>query len=252
MVKPQTATFRFAHPAPPNWAVRFDAAHLPDAGQFVLADMGGPLREVLFPSLIDDTGFAVMVAPGHAATRLLPGSEVDLIGPTGHGFRVNDAQRLLLVAEAERLPVLLPLLNAAPSVALVIEGTTRARLPAPDSIPPAIELTLVTLDGSIGYLGPLESTEPAPTGLERVGSYLYELIAWTECVCFACSRERYPALADLVRQARIQPTKDFAQAFVRVEMPCGVGACDVCRITTRRGEKRVCTDGPVFDLLELE
>jgi len=233
----------------------------------VLADLGGPLREVLFPAFIDDTGFAVMLPPGHPATRLLPGSPIDIIGPTGRGFRPGNAQRLLLVSSADMLPLLLPLLagapnnapfrngmsflNGAPSIALVIEGATRAQLPLPEQIPPAVELTLVTLDGSAGYLGPLESQEPAPAGLERVGPYLLELIAWAECACFACNNDRYPALASLVRQVRIQPAPDFAQALVRVEMPCGVGVCEVCRIATRHGEKCACTDGPVFDLLEL-
>jgi dihydroorotate dehydrogenase electron transfer subunit len=34
-------------------------------------------------------------------------------------------------------------------------------------------------------------------------------------------------------------------------MPCGVGACDICPVETRQGQRHLCTDGPVFDLLEL-
>ncbi|MFN2285140.1 MAG: hypothetical protein ACK2UQ_12020, partial [Anaerolineae bacterium] len=53
MVKQQDAVFRQAYPAPPYWVVRFDVAYPPDPGTFVLADLGGPLREVLFPATID-------------------------------------------------------------------------------------------------------------------------------------------------------------------------------------------------------
>ena len=251
MAKQQTATFRSARPTPPQWAVRFDVAHPPAAGQFVLADLGGPLREVLFPASRDVDGFSARVAPGHPATQLLPGTPVDIIGPTGRGFRVAQSQQLLLIAEAAHLPILLPLLNAAPSVALVVEGATRAQLPPLAHIPPVVELTLVTLDGSSGYLGPLESQEPAPAGLEHAGNILLDLILWADCIALACARDRYPTLAQLVHTARLNPPADFAQAWIKVAMPCGVGACDICRIATPRGEKRVCTDGPVFDLLEL-
>ncbi len=250
-MKQQTATFRFALPSPPHWAVRLDVTQPPRAGQYVLADCGGPLREALFPADVDADGFTALAPRGHPITRLLPGATVDLLGPLGNGFRVDKVQRLLLIAEADKLPALRPLLNAAPAVTLVVEGPTRARMPAPDSLPPAVELLLVTLDGSVSYLGPLESQEPAPAGQERIGPLLAELIAWTECLCLACTRERYPALAGLVRQVRLQPVPHFAQALVHTDMPCGVGACDVCRIPTRHGEKHVCTDGPVFDLLEI-
>jgi NAD(P)H-flavin reductase len=260
MVKQQAAVFRQAYPAPPYWVARFDVVHPPAPGAFMLADLGGPLREALFPAAIDagraDTGragaangFSVMLPPRHPATRLLPGATVDMLGPLGQGFRLGAATRLLLVAEVAYLPPLLPLLEAAPAVALVLEAPTRAQLPPPDRFPPAVELTLVTRDGSAGYLGPLESPDPAPANLERVMPRLLELISWAECVCCACANDRYPALAALVRAARIQPTADFAQALVQAPMPCGVGACEVCRTSTRAGEKHACIDGPVFDMV---
>ncbi|MEJ5312313.1 MAG: hypothetical protein WHX52_21315 [Anaerolineae bacterium] len=248
MVKQQDAVFRQAYPAPPYWVARFDVAHPPGPGAFVLADLGGPLREVLFPATIDADGFTVMLPPRHPATRLLPGTTVNMLGPLGQGFRLGGATRLLLVAETACLPPLLPLLEAAPAVALVIEAPTRAQLPPPDRLPPTVELTLVTRDGSAGYLGPLESQDPAPANLQRVMPHLVELIAWAECACFACANDRYPALATIVRAARIQPPPDFAQALVQVPMPCGVGACEVCRTPTRTGEKHACIDGPVFDM----
>ncbi len=253
MVKRQTAILRRARPAPPFWEIHLALEQPPEPGAYVLADLGGPLREPLFPSEIDSAGFVAAVPPGHPALRLLPGAEIDVIGPLGRGFRLNPdghpLARLLLVAQVGFLPFLQPLFQAAPAVALVVEATTRAQLPAPTRFPPTLELTLVTLDGSAGYLGPLEAEGAVPSGLERAGPRLRELIAWTERACFAFELDRYPALAQCVSEVRIQPQADLAQALVRVPMPCGVGACDACRVATQRGERQACVDGPVFDLL---
>ncbi len=245
MVKSQRATLRFARPLPPYWAVRFDLPHPPAAGNFVLADLGEPLRVPLFPAEIDGEGFVALLPPGHPATRLLPGSPVDLLGPLGSGFRVGEAARLLLVAEVRALPPLLPLLEAAPAVALVIEAQTRVQLPPPTRFPPAVELHLLTADGSAGRQGRLDGE----------GSPLPDLIAWAERLCLACDPARYPELARYVRSAcraasPAPPGSGFAQALVAVPMPCGVGACEICRVETRRGEQRACSDGPVFDLFD--
>jgi dihydroorotate dehydrogenase electron transfer subunit len=75
-------------------------------------------------------------------------------------------------------------------------------------------------------------------------------VAWAECICIAGDMARYPALARLVQEVRFHPQPRFAQALVRVPMPCGVGVCDICRVTTRHGERRACVDGPVFDLMD--
>ena len=109
---------------------------------------------------------------------------------------------------------------------------------------------MVTRDGSTGYLGPIEEDGPAPAGVARVLPRLRELMAWAECICVAADVVRYPALARLVKDVRYLPQADFAQALVRVSMPCGVGACDICRVTTRHGERHACVDGPVFDLMD--
>ena len=254
MTRRQTATLRHVRPVPPFWEVRFDVDQAPEAGEFMLADLGGPVREALFPSTAGGEGFETIVSPGHGATRLLPGATVDMLGPLGRGFRRaavgHPIARLLLIAGVESLPLLGPLFQAAPSVVLVLEAATRAQLPPPHRFPPAVELTLVTCDGSAGYLGPLDAEGAAPVGLERAHSRLVELIAWAERICIAHDPSRYPALAAMVKRVRLQPHTDLAQAIVRAPMPCGAGICDVCRVATPQGEKRACVDGPVFDLLD--
>ena len=62
----------------------------------------------------------------------------------------------------------------------------------------------------------------------------------------------YPAMAETVREIRVGPVRGFAQALVVHPMACGVGACQGCAVPVARGTKLACTDGPVFDLLELQ
>lgn len=243
MSKQQTAIFREARPEAPFWAVRFELPNPPRPGCFVLADFDGPLREALFPAAVDVGGFTAMVAPRHPATRLLPGAEVNMLGPFGRGFQVEPAERLLLVAEAHTLPPLLPLLEAAPMVTLVLAAPTRALLPALHRFPPAVELHLITQDGSAGYVGTLDACHHAD-------SPLLEAVQWADRICASCEPLFYPVLAQIVRQQRLYPAPNFAQALVQVAMPCGVGACEICRVQTVHGERRACTDGPVFDILD--
>ncbi len=254
MTRRQTATLRSVRPVPPYWEVWLALDQPPAAGAYVLADLGGPVRESLFPCAIQDHSFATMVPPGHPATRILPGTAIEVLGPLGRGFRLGETghspARLLLMAEVQRLPWLMPLTQAASGVALVIEAATRGQLPPMTWFPPTLELTLVTLDGSTGYLGPLEATGASPTGMERALPRVEELIAWADCICVAAALDRYRNLARLINDIRLLPNADFAQALVRIPMPCGVGVCDVCRVRTRHGERRACVDGPVFDLLD--
>jgi dihydroorotate dehydrogenase electron transfer subunit len=42
-----------------------------------------------------------------------------------------------------------------------------------------------------------------------------------------------------------------AQLSLEENMACGVGACLGCTVQTVKGQKRVCTDGPVFYASEL-
>ena len=97
---------------------------------------------------------------------------------------------------------------------------------------------LVTDDGSAGHGG--------------VARDLFSnLVRWADCVCIAADPATYPALAEIVRDVRLGPSERFAQALVAPPMVCGVGACQGCGVRTARGFKLACTDGPVFDLLEL-
>jgi dihydroorotate dehydrogenase electron transfer subunit len=213
------------------------------AGCFVLADLGGYLRAPLFPTHLEAETFETLVPPDHPAAALQPGATVNLIGPLGCGFEVDAAaRRLLLVAATAHLPPLLPLtrpsLEQERSVTLLLSAPTAAELYPVRLLPPTLEVHIVTTDGSAGHGG--SSLDLLP-----------DLARWADTVCIADDPAIYPALAEIVRQVRVAPGRRFAQALVTPPMVCGVGACQGCAVEMRRGIRLACTDGPVFDLLEL-
>jgi dihydroorotate dehydrogenase electron transfer subunit len=218
-------------------------------GRFVLADLGNEdyLRTPLFPAWIKAEAFGVLISPNHPAAALQPGAEIDLVGPLGQGFEVPETtRRLLLVADTSHLPVLLPLLETrffpknpiSPSATLLLSAPTAGELYPIRLLPPALEVLVATADGSTGYEGnPLD--------------LLPDLVRWADCVCAASDPADYSAMAGVVREVRIGPNRRFAQALVVPPLACGVGACQGCAVKVARGTRLACTDGPVFDLLDL-
>jgi dihydroorotate dehydrogenase electron transfer subunit len=218
------------------------------AGRFVLAKLGDTLRSPLFPARLGAEAFDILVPPDHPAARLQPGTTVNVIGPLGQGFEVPaSARRLLLVADAAHLPTLLSLSQSKNqrsftepgfSVALLLSAPTAAKLYPVRFLPSALEVHIVTADGSTGQKG-------SPLDL------FPDLARWADCICIAGEPDTYPALTHIVREVRLGPGPGFAQALVVPPLLCGVGACQGCAVETTRGTKLACTDGPVFDLLAL-
>ena len=65
---------------------------------------------------------------------------------------------------------------------------------------------------------------------------------------FACGPlSMYQTMARMSSQFGDRPV----QVLLEVVLGCGVGACLSCTIETSRGQKRVCQDGPVFELTEV-
>jgi dihydroorotate dehydrogenase electron transfer subunit len=217
-----------------------------------LADLSEYLRTPLFPAHLDRESFEVFVAPDHPAAALQPGTQLNLIGPLGRGYEVPDeARHVLLVADVPHLPVLLPLTHLEPglserpgvSIALLLSATTSRDLYPVHLFPPSLEVRIATGDGSVGQAG-------------SVLDLLPDMVRWADCICIAADPEMCSPMADIVREARLVPSgaagrRRFAQALLVPPMPCGVGACRGCAVSTHHAPRLACTQGPVFDLLRL-
>ena len=71
---------------------------------------------------------------------------------------------------------------------------------------------------------------------------------WADQI-FACGPGAM--LQALESALRLQTGRKSIQFALEARMACGLGLCHSCVVTTRRGPKRVCTEGPVFNRQDL-
>jgi len=238
------------------------AAPLP--GQFVMVRCDGPNGPLLarplsvfgFERRQDHSVLELLYRVAGRGTALFsslkPGEVLSVLGPLGRGFTVHaDVRRIVVVAGG---------IGIAPLRYLIEEGY--GRLPRPenrelrvylgagreellagrDRLSSACGLRICTDDGSLGYRGPV-------TGLleEELCGFNTE-----DTVVYACGpAAMIRALARLLRDSPLR-----CEVSLEERMACGVGACLGCAVAVRNaaGKKeyrRVCHDGPVFDLKDI-
>lgn len=232
-----------------------DLSSIPLPGQFFLLRCDNPfncyLRRPIFPRYLEDNQISLLLRPdpdpGLAwLSARKEGDTLDLIGPLGTGFTLPDNMvgNLLLVSDHQMIAPLLGqmerAITAGFSAALALESKRAATLYPVAALPPLVEFQVATLDGSIGYHGPITDLLP-------------DLLRWADMVCTVGSVELYRVLKRQVKEIRLGAYKSFLYGLVTdTLMACGVGACLSCTIETEAGLKLMCADGPVFDLTKLE
>ncbi len=221
-------------------------------GQAVLIQAGitrDPfLRRTFYPVAIDETSWSIRLPPsadaGMAWLRTLsPGAQLDCLGPVGKGFSLGEKPgRLLCLGVGEQAWVLLPLIQQAVhrgwETTLAIEATTRRQVIPGHHLPVAVEYHVMTRDGSAGQQGDLAHLLP-------------RLLAWADQVMAVGPRPFYRRLARHIEDVRFRLSPGYAQALYLADFFCGFGACQACATDVAGGRRRVCINGPVFDLAEL-
>lgn len=220
--------------------VAVETAFEPVPGQFVHVACG---EERLLRRPISlcgfDNGVARMVyAVRGEGTRWLsrrrPGERLDILGPLGRGFAL-DERPTLLVGGGIGVP---PMVFCADRLA----GKTHAILGFRNA--EAVCLTdafgscdVLTDDGSAGEKGYPH---------EVLRDYLQGETPWDRVL--ACGpMQMLRAVAGVCRKYEVE-----CQVSLEQRMACGVGACMVCACAVGGGYKRACKDGPVFDAREVE
>jgi dihydroorotate dehydrogenase electron transfer subunit len=177
------------------------------------------------------------------------GQRIDLLGPLGNGFTI-DSQSLLLVAGGCGIAPLAFLADRALAegrrVVLLYGADTAERIFPEGRLPHGLLTIAATEDGSLGRRGLATDFITDAMALLAQPS-LHTPIQDSKVQIFACGpNDMYRAMAE------IDSLKDRpAQVSLEARMGCGLGLCYGCTIETRQGLKRVCKDGPVFDLKEL-
>lgn len=224
-----------------------DIAAIARPGQFVMVWCGEDVtlrRPLSIHRVVDSSRLCLLYQVAGTGTYWLchrqKGETLDLLGPLGNGFSIEpSSQNLLLVAGGIGIAPLVFLAQQAieqgKAVKLLLGARTSEGLYPEDHLPGGIESVLVTEDGSVGRRGMITGT-------------LSEFSTWADAV-YACGpKAMYEIIGEQKRRREIGKP---VQISLEVRMGCGLGACYGCSIRTRHGMKRVCQDGPVFDLEEI-
>ncbi len=182
-----------------------------------------------------------------AGTRWLasskPGDRLDIFGPLGNSFAVRpQTRRLLLLGGGMGISPLVFLAaesaERALEVTLVHGASTQEQLYGLFNLPQPpgskVRTEAITEDGSSGRKG-------------LITDYLAEYAPWADQICACGPAGMYSSMQ---RQHLIWTGKSV-QVSLEARMGCGIGACFGCTINTRSGPKRVCREGPVFDLEDI-
>jgi dihydroorotate dehydrogenase electron transfer subunit len=242
---------------PSFYRIRLSAPTLTDAmkpGQFLLVNTDAEyVRRPFFPIAVKHGDFDLVLPPDDPLRRLVPGDELDCIGPLGRGFPLSPAAHNLLflaqhtgfgVSEKQNsvtfvLTLIDQALAAGKRALLIHEAPTAAQLFSPAGLPPGVEVRLITRDGSQGQAG---------TALDL----LPELAQWADQVYAVGHPEWYRDLVRKLREHRLRLDEGLAWGLIAPAiMPCGTGVCGGCVVETRRGYRLGCSDGPVFDLTKV-
>lgn len=173
------------------------------------------------------------VFPVHSGTEIIEfisysrqnwhvGQEIAFRGPLGKGFSMQpDTAKVGLI-------------GLSPKAALCLLPLARWMLEA------GKEAALVT-DAHLHGL---------PMDLEVLpGDQALEVSIWADAAALALTRDE---IADALVQFSIEYVKKPMEAMILGEFPCGgTAGCGVCAVSTKKGWKNPCKDGPVFDLAEL-
>jgi len=249
------------------WLEAPDAAAIAQPGQFITVCCGNlVLRRPFSIHQVDSTRVALLFAIKGKGTfwlsRRQVGEKIDVLGPLGRGFNIESSSRnLLLVAGGIGIAPLAFLVQRASlrHLIILIHGASAAKelypssslpltlrfsLPSgerkernsPTPLPDSVQFVPVTEDGSVGRKG-------------LVTDVLPDFLDWADRV-YACGPiSMYEVMSNMLLPAERNKLKmRKCQVSLEVRMGCGIGACYGCTITTRKGLKQVCRDGPVFEL----
>jgi dihydroorotate dehydrogenase electron transfer subunit len=165
---------------------------------------------------------------------------LSLVGPLGIGFWLAPQwRRIVLVGRGAGLATLVPLATMARGQGVGVTAILSARTPAlvvSEAVLKAAGAEVLTVHDSDG------SSDPA-----SVETQLRRLIAQGACdAIFTCGSARLLRLLQRLGKAQNIP----GQVALEQQMACGLGMCFCCVREFVDGYRRVCCEGPVFDLQE--
>ena len=203
------------------------------------------LREAL-PIAAADTASGTVMLLRHRETPAGPGryagETLDLLGPIGRGWAIDERTRnVLLLGTEAGVGALLFLARVAGkracNVALLVGGAE-----GDPALPTLLVPEAVEYQSARGPAHPLGAAEAALGLLDST------LLRWADALYTTLPVDVYPALAAQIRSTRMRWEPGFAQGMLIPPMACFTGICDTCLVPESRRAWRACVDGPQCDV----
>ena len=174
---------------------------------------------------------------------LRKGDDLNIVGPLGVGFKLDPAWRKIVVlGRGVGIATLGPISQLARERHVGVTAILSARNP-----------DFVMADAMFGESGEVVSVldTDGTSAVENVERILLDLIAQNRAdAFFTCGSNRLFQLMKRLGRAHNIP----GQVAMEQVMACGLGPCYVCvrtfEVNGKQELRRVCIDGPVFDLQE--
>lgn len=214
-------------------------------GQFVMVGVPGPgfhLRRPISIHSVAGEAIRLLVEPqgvgSGALCEVVVADELEVAGPLGNGFLTDSGGPALVlgggigVAPLQLLVDRLLAVRASVTVAFGFRDAQQARLVSAFDVD---QLWVATDDGTVGRRG---------TVLDLADDL--QIAAGT--VIYACGP--WPMLTAVRHWAGERGLRGYVS--LEAHMACGSGACQGCVVATDDGYRRVCVDGPVFEMTSVE
>lgn len=179
-----------------------------------------------------------------ALAELKSGCTLNVLGPLGKGFSIQDGwNNLLLVARGVGLATLAPLAQEARRLGRNLTAICSARNPD--------VLMSVELFASMGADVITGTDSEGTSGMGNLRSIIEGQISTGKVdALYTCGSNRMLSLLQDIGKTHGIP----GEIALEQQMACGVGMCQCCVRSFRRNKQiiheRVCREGPVFDIQE--
>jgi dihydroorotate dehydrogenase electron transfer subunit len=179
----------------------------------------------------------------HGLATVRPGDMLNVVGPLGVGFHLERAwKNIVVLGRGVGLATLAPISQLARDNGVGVTAILSARSSA-----------LVMADdlfGQVGAVVPVLDSDRS-SDVDNVEKILRGLIAAKRAdAFFTCGSNRLMQLMKRIARAHGIP----GQVAMEQVMACGLGPCYVCvrtfEVNGKKELRRVCIEGPVFDLQE--
>jgi len=174
---------------------------------------------------------------------LKPGDLLSMVGPLGKGFAIDPKwKNIVVLGRGVGLATMAPISQVAGEAGVRVTAILSARSP---------ELALAAdLFESVGTVIKVLDTDGS-SAVDNVESILNRLIKEKKAdAFFTCGSNRLLQLMKRIAKAHGIP----GQAAMEQIMACGLGPCYICvrtfEVKGKKEMRRVCIEGPVFDLQE--